>query len=94
MDGVTVRKVTEMSATGRPAAGAGPERRWIATLRTHLHDPTVLVIVAAAFFISAVGQAVVQAYVNDNSVVTTAVLSVLGSVFLATAIVIAARRHG
>jgi hypothetical protein len=83
-----------MNATGSPAAGAGAGRKWIAALRTHLRDPTVLAIVAAAFFISAVGQALVQAYVDGSSAVTAAVLSVLGSASLATAIVIAARRHG
>jgi hypothetical protein len=49
--------------------------------------------VAVVFFISAIGQALVQAYVHDDSIVTTAVLSALGSVFLAAAIVVAARRH-
>ena len=41
------------------------------------------------------GQAVLQGYVHDDSAVTTAVLSVLGSMFLAAAIVAAARarRH-
>jgi hypothetical protein len=43
----------------------------------------VLVIIAVVFLISAVGQAILQALVGDNSVVVTAVLSVLGSVFLA-----------
>ena len=62
------------------------------TLRGRLQDPAVLVIIAAVFLISAVGQAILQALVGDNSVVVTAVLSVLGSVFLAAAIIVASRR--
>jgi uncharacterized membrane protein YhaH (DUF805 family) len=65
----------------------------LATIRTRLVDPTVLVIIAVVSFISAVGQAILQAYVGDDSPVITTVLSVLGSLFLAVAIVIAARRH-
>ena len=65
----------------------------LATIRTRLVDPTVLVIIAVVSFISAVGQAILQAYVGDDSPVITTVLSVLGSLFLAIAIVIAARRH-
>jgi hypothetical protein len=38
----------------------------------------VLTIIAVALFISALGQAVLRAYVDDDSVVTTAVLSVFG----------------
>lgn len=53
----------------------------------------MLVIIAVVSFISAVGQAILQAYVGDDSPVITTVLSVLGSLFLAIAIVIAARRH-
>jgi hypothetical protein len=62
------------------------------TLRGRLQDPAVLVIIAVVFLISAVGQAILQALVGDNSAVVTAVLSVLGSVFLAAAIIIASRR--
>jgi len=51
-----------------------------------------LVIIAVVFLISAVGQAILQAWVGDNSVVITAVLSDLGSVFLAAAIIVASRR--
>jgi hypothetical protein len=40
--------------------------------------------------VSVVGQAVLQTYVHDDSVVTPAVLSVLGSVFLAVAIILVA----
>ena len=68
--------------------------RSFTTLRGQLRDPAVLVIIAAVFLISAVGQAILQTWVGDNSVVITAVLSVLGSVFLAAAIVVASRRHG
>src|SRR5215212_8293543 len=57
-----------------------------ATIRDRLRDPAVLVIIAVVFLISAVGQAILQAWVGDNSVVITAVLSDLGSVFLAAAI--------
>ena len=61
-------------------------------VRGRLQDPAVLVIIAVVFLISAVGQAILQALVGDNSVVVTAVLSVLGSVFLAAAIIVASRR--
>jgi len=64
----------------------------LATLRDRLRDPAVLVIIAVVFLISAVGQAILQAWVADNSVVITAVLSALGSVFLAAAIIVASRR--
>ena len=53
----------------------------------------MLVIIAVVFLISAVGQAIMQARVGANTVVITAVLSVLGSVFLAAAIIGASRRH-
>ena len=66
--------------------------RVFTTLRGRLQDPAVLVIIAVVFLISAVGQAILQAFVGDNSVVVTAVLSVLGSVFLAAAIIVASRR--
>jgi hypothetical protein len=66
--------------------------RVFTTLRGRLHDPAVLVIIAVVFLISAVGQAILQAFVGDNSVEVTAVLSVLGSVFLAAAIIVASRR--
>jgi hypothetical protein len=57
-----------------------------ATIRDRLRDPAVLVIIAVVFLISAVGQAILRAWVGDNSVVITAVLSALGSVFLAAAL--------
>ena len=66
--------------------------RVFTTLRGRLQDPAVLVIIAAVFLISAVGQAILQALIGDNSDVVTAVLSVLGSVFLAAAIIVASRR--
>ena len=66
--------------------------RVLATLRDRLRDPAVLVIIAVVVLISAVGQAILQAWVGDNSVVITAVLSALGSVFLAAAIIVASRR--
>jgi hypothetical protein len=66
--------------------------RVFTTLRSRLQDPAVLVIIAVVFLISAVGQAILQALVGDHSVVITAVLSVLGSVFLAAAIIVASRR--
>jgi len=67
--------------------------RLLTTLRGRLQDPAVLVIIAVVFLISALGQAILQVWVGDNSVVITAVLSVLGSVFLAAAIIVASRRH-
>jgi len=76
----------------RPApTEAHPGAQWLGTIRARLRDPAVLTMIAVAFLVSAVGQAVLPAYVHDDSVVTTAVLSVLGSVFLTAAI--AARRH-
>ncbi len=68
--------------------------RALVTLRRRLQDPAVLLVIAAVFLISAVGQAVLQTWVGDNSVVITAVLSVLGSILLAAAIVVASRRRG
>jgi hypothetical protein len=66
--------------------------RVITTLRGRLQDSAVLVIIAAVLLISAVGQAILQALIGDNSIVVTAVLSVLGLVFLAAAIIVASRR--
>jgi hypothetical protein len=86
-------EVTTMRDPGHAPIQAGPRRRWIRTVRAYLHEPAVLTIIAVAFFISAAGQAVVLAYLHDDSVVTTTVLSVFGSLFLAAAIIIAARRH-
>jgi hypothetical protein len=76
-----------------PASGTSTAARLLTTVRTRLLDPAVLVIIAVVFLVSAVGQAILQAYVGDSSAVTTAVLSVIGSLFLAMAIIIAARRH-
>ena len=83
-----------MRDPGRAPVEADGRRRWIRKVRTYLREPAVLVFIAAAFFISAAGQAVLQAYTHENSAVTTAMFSVLGSLFLAVAIIIAARRHG
>jgi hypothetical protein len=66
---------------------------WLGIVRARLRDPVVLTIVAVAFLVSAVGQRLLQAYVGDDSVIATAVLSVLGSAFVAAAIIVAARRH-
>jgi uncharacterized membrane protein YhaH (DUF805 family) len=76
-----------------PANGTSTAARLLTTIRTRLRDPAVLVIIAVVFLVSAVGQAILQAYVGDSSAVTTTVLSVIGSLFLAMAIIIAARRH-
>jgi hypothetical protein len=70
-----------------------PGRGGRAAVRARLRDPAVLTIVAVVFLVSAVGQAVVQRLVDDRSIVVTAVLSVLGSFFLAAAIVVGARRR-
>jgi hypothetical protein len=67
--------------------------RLLAALRSRLQDPAVLIIIAVVFLVSAIGQAILQAWVGDNTVVITAVLSVLGSVFLAAAIIVASRRR-
>jgi hypothetical protein len=82
-----------MTDPDRAPTGAHQRARWLGTIRARLRDPAVLTIIAVAFFISAVGQGLLQAYVHDDSAVTTAVLSVLGSVFVAAAIIVAARRH-
>ena len=75
------------------ASGTSAISRLLTTIRTRLLDPPVLVIIAVVFLISALSQAILQAYVGDNSAVITTVLSVLGSLSLALAIIIAARRH-
>jgi hypothetical protein len=75
------------------ASGTSAIARLITTIRTRLLDPPVLVIIAVVFLISAVGQAILQAYVGADSAVITTVLSVLGSLSLALAIIIAARSH-
>ncbi len=67
--------------------------RLLTTIRARLLDPPVLVIIAVVFLISALGQAILQAYFGDNSAVIMVVLSVLGSFVLAMAIIITARRH-
>jgi ABC-type uncharacterized transport system permease subunit len=82
-----------MKGSGRAPADPDGRRRWIHKVRTYLREPAVLVFIAVAFFISAVGQAVLQAYTHENSVITTTMFSVLGSLFLVVAIIIAARRH-
>ena len=64
----------------------------LTTIRGRLQDPAVLVLIAVVFLVSAVGQAILQAWVGDNSAVVTAVLSIIGSVFLAAAIIVASRR--
>ncbi len=64
----------------------------LATIRTRLQDPAVLVLIAVVFLVSAAGQAILQAWVGDNSAVVTAVLSILGSISLAAAIIVASRR--
>ena len=76
-----------------PTHGRSTADRLFTTVRARLRDPAVLVIIAVAFLISAVGQAILQQYVAENSAVITTVLSVLGSLFLAMAIITAARRH-
>lgn len=86
-------KVIAMTGPGRGPRAGHACARWLGTMPARLRDPAVLIIIAVVFFVSALGQTVVQAYVHDGSVVTTAVLSVLGSMFVAAAILVAARRH-
>lgn len=76
-----------MRDPGRAPAGTDGRRRWTRKVRTYLREPAVLVFIAVAFFASAVGQAVLQAYLHENSVVTTTIFRVLGSLFLAVAII-------
>jgi hypothetical protein len=45
-----------MRDPGHAPIQAGPQRRWIRTVRAYLHEPAVLTIIAVAFFISAAGQ--------------------------------------
>lgn len=70
-----------------------PGRGDRAAVRARLRDPAVLTIIAVVFIVSAVGQAVFQRLVHDGSIVMTAILSVLGSFFLAAAIVVGVRRR-
>ena len=49
-------EVTTMRDPGHAPIQAGPQRRWIRTVRAYLHEPAVLTIIAVAFFISAAGQ--------------------------------------
>lgn len=78
---------------GRAPVDVDGKRRWIRAVRTYLREPAVLVFIAVTFFVSAAGQAVVQAFSHESSALTTTMFSVLGSLFLAVAIIIAARRH-
>lgn len=82
-----------MTHPGRAPSRAHRGPRWLGTARARLRDPAVLTIIAVTFLISAVGQGLLQAYAGDDSVITTTALSVLGSVFVAAAIIVAARRH-
>ena len=82
-----------MNSRPVPASGTSAAARLLTIIRTRLLDPVVLAIIAAVFLISAVGQAILQAYVGDDSAVITTGLSVLGSLFLSMAIIMAARRH-
>ena len=82
-----------MKDRSEPTSGPSTAARSLTTIRSHLRESAVLVIIAVAFLISAVAQAILQAYVGENSAVITTVLSVLGSLFLAMAIIIAARGH-
>jgi hypothetical protein len=92
--GGAATKGSQMHGRPDPTHGRSTADRVFTTVRARLRDPAVLVIIAVAFLISAVGQAALQAYVGENSAVITTVLSVLGSLFLAMAIITAARRHG
>jgi hypothetical protein len=51
------------------ASGTSATARLLTTIRSRLLDPPVLVIIAVVFLISAVGQAILQAYFGDNSAV-------------------------
>jgi hypothetical protein len=66
---------------------------WVTWLARRLADPAVLTIVATVFLVSAAGQGLAQAYLHDESVAVVAAFSIAGSLFLAAAIVVAARRH-
>jgi hypothetical protein len=90
---VSRSKVITMTEPGRAPTEAQRGAGWLSAVRARLRDPAVLTIIAVAFFISAIGQAVLQAYVHDDSVIMTTVLSVVGSVFVAAAIIVAARRE-
>jgi hypothetical protein len=58
-----------------------------------LSDPAVLAAVAAIFLVSAVGQALGQAYLHEESVAVVAGFSIAGSLFLTVAIVTSALRN-
>lgn len=68
-------------------------RPWVTWLGRRLADPAVLTIIAAVFLVSAARRALAQAYLHDESVAVVAGFSIAGSLFLATAIVVAARRR-
>jgi hypothetical protein len=78
------------SASRVPHTGHPP---WVNWLARRLADPAMLTIVAAVFLISAAGQALAQAYLDDASVAVVAGFTIAGSLFLAAATVVAARRH-
>jgi hypothetical protein len=89
------RKPPAVPGSDRGSAPTEVNRKtsWIRLAKARLREPSVLVIIAVAFLVSSVLQTVVEAFLDEVSVATTAVLSVLGSLFLAAAIITAARRH-
>lgn len=82
-----------MQTPRRVPTGAGPTRRGMRWVGGRLRDPAVLTVIAVVFFVSAVGQSLAQAYLHDDSVVAVTAFSVAGSLFLAAAVIVAARRH-
>ena len=82
-----------MQTPRRVPTGTGPTRRGMRWVGGRLRDPAVLTVIAVVFFVSAVGQSLAQAYLHEDSVVAVTAFSVAGSLFLAAAVIVAARRH-
>jgi uncharacterized membrane protein YhaH (DUF805 family) len=72
---------------------AGGEVSRFGRFRAWLSDPTVLTVIAVGFLASALGQSLLGRLFGGDSLIIMWVFSVLGSVVLTAAIVIAARRH-
>jgi hypothetical protein len=83
------RSPSRRGSAGGEAFRSGRVRAW-------LTDPAVLTVIAVGFLASALGQSLLHRLVGvglGDSLIMTWVFSVLGSVALTSAIVIAARRH-
>lgn len=82
-----------MSDQDRPQAPVRGWRHRGAQLASRLRDPAVLALVAIAFLVSAVGNALVEEYLDEHLLATTVLFSILGSAFLVAAVTAGARRQ-